>query len=65
MKIRMTVVVDREISEQEAFEHYGAVDPYTVAQSLQTAADAKLRLEPSRMGLVGVEIVAVQVVPIG
>jgi hypothetical protein len=63
VKLRITMVIDRELSEQEAFEHYGTVDPYGVAQSMQLEADSKLTYD-ARVQL-RAEHVSIQVVPIG
>lgn len=39
MRFRLTVVVDGEISEQQAFDKYGATDVYALAHVMQAKAD--------------------------
>lgn len=39
MKVRATLVLDFEFSDQEAHEKFGAYDPATVAQSMQAEVD--------------------------
>lgn len=63
MKLRITMVIDREVTEQQAFERYGTVDPYGVAQSMQLEADTKLTADARAQ--LGAEHVSIQVVPIG
>lgn len=63
MIMRTTLVIDKDITEQEAFERYGTVDPYQTARSLQAMIDSKVT--PELKVRLGVETVAVQVVPIG
>lgn len=38
MKFRATVVWDMEITEQMAFDRYGVVDAYSIAQVMQRKA---------------------------
>lgn len=61
MKMRMTLVLDREITDEQALEHYGVTDPYAVAQSMNTEAQAKLVNEYQNEA---VEMVGVSVVPL-
>lgn len=42
MKVRATVVIDFELTDKEAHEKFGVYDPQSLAQSMQTEAQAEL-----------------------
>lgn len=62
MKMRMTLVLDQEITPEQALERYGITNPYGVAQSMNTELNEKIATEWQHEG---VEIAGVSVVPIG
>lgn len=62
MLMRITMTIDKEVTEQQAFERYGVTDPYSTAQSMQTEAEARVKELRAEMGA---EHASVLVVPIG
>jgi hypothetical protein len=45
MRVRIHIILDKDISEQEAHERYGTVDRYSVVQAMQAEADRELTPE--------------------